>query len=96
MATDPRDRTYIRRDIILMLSDYGELTQTRLISYCGLNMKKHREIILDMEQKGLLKKSSEPWGSKTIIKYKVTPTGLDFYRMVLEPYEKMFPRRTRK
>ena len=96
MATDPRDRTYIRRDIILMLSDYGELTQTRLISYCGLNMKKHREIILDMEQKGLLKKSSEPWGSKTIIKYNVTPAGLDFYRMVLEPYEKMFPRGSRK
>ena len=92
MVKEPRDRTYIRKDIILMLSEYGEFNQTRLISYCGLNMKKHKEILEDMEQKGLLTTSKEPWGSKTIVKYKVAPKGLEFYKMVLEPYENMFPR----
>ena len=79
-----------------MLSEYGELTQTRLISYCGLNMKKHKEIISDMEKKGLLITNHEPWGSKTIVKYKVTQKGLEFYHMVLEPYEKMFPRKNKE
>ena len=94
MVTDPRDRIYIRRDIILMLSEYGELNQTKLISYCGLNMKKHKEILQDMETKGLLRTAQEPWGSRTIVKYKVTHKGLEFYRMVLEPYEDMFSRST--
>ena len=79
-----------------MLSEYGELNQTKLISYCGLNMKKHKEILEDMEQKKLLTTSQEPWGSKTIVKYKVTPKGLDFYKMVLKPYEDMFPRKEKE
>jgi predicted transcriptional regulator len=40
-----RDRVYIRKDIILRLSEYRELNQTKLISYCGLNNVKHRGII---------------------------------------------------
>lgn len=79
-----------------MLSEYGELNQTRLISYCGLNMKKHKEILEDMKEKGLLTTTQEPWGSKTIVKYKVTSRGLEFYKMVLEPYENMFPRGNKK
>ncbi len=75
-----------------MLTEHGELNQTKLISYCGLNMKKHKEIIEDMEKKGLLTASREPWGSKTIVKYRMTPKGQEFGRMILEPYEEMFPR----
>ena len=96
MVTEPRDRTYIRKDIILMLGEYGELNQTKLISFCGLNMKKHKEILEDMEKKQLISKVEEPWGSKTIVKYKVAPKGLEFYKVVLEPYEKMFPRRVKE
>ena len=79
-----------------MLGEYGELNQTKLISFCGLNMKKHKEILEDMEKKQLISKVEEPWGSKTIVKYKVAPKGLEFYKVVLEPYEKMFPRRVKE
>ena len=43
---------YIRKDIILKLTEYGELNQTSLLSYCGLNLVKHKEILDDMETKG--------------------------------------------
>ena len=49
-----------------MLAEYGELNLTRLIGYCGLNMKKHKEILDDMEKKELITKTEESWGSKTI------------------------------
>jgi hypothetical protein len=41
-----RDRVYIRKDIILKLSEYGELNQTKLMSYCGLNNVKHRRSLM--------------------------------------------------
>jgi hypothetical protein len=40
-----RDRIYIRKDIMFKLYEYGELNQSRLMSYCGLNNVKHKEII---------------------------------------------------
>jgi len=57
-----------------------------------LNIVKHKEILDDMEQKGLIEKKQEAWGKKTIIKYKVSPKGHEFCKMILEPYEEMFPR----
>ena len=45
-----------------------------------------------MEQKGLIERKEEPWGKKTIIKYKVSPKGHEFCKLILEPYEEMFPR----
>ena len=30
-----RDRVYIRKDIILKLTEYGQLNQISLLSYCG-------------------------------------------------------------
>jgi predicted transcriptional regulator len=76
------------------LAEYDELNQTSLLSYCGLNLVKHKQILDDMEQKGFIKKTEEPWGSKkTIIKYKVTEKGKEFCRRILEPYEEMFPRK---
>lgn len=92
MQHEYRDRIYIRKDIILKLYEYGELTQTKLLSYCGLNIVKHRLILDDMEKKGFISKTMEPWGNKTIAKYKVTEKGREFCRRILEPYEEMFPR----
>jgi predicted transcriptional regulator len=91
-----RDKTYIRKDVILILSEYAELNQTKLFSYCGLNMKKHKPIIDELEKNNLLVRSEESWGSKNIIKYKVTEKGRDFCRKILEPYEEMFPRKTKR
>jgi hypothetical protein len=36
------DRIYIRKDIVLKLTEYGVLNQTTLLSYTGLNLAKHR------------------------------------------------------
>ena len=68
------------------------MNQTKLLSYCGLNIAKHKEILKDMETKNLIERKEEPWGKKTIIKYKVSPKGHEFFRLILEPYEEMFPR----
>jgi predicted transcriptional regulator len=87
-----RDRVYIRKDIILKLFEYGELNQSKLMSYCGLNNVKHKRIIDDMVSKGLIVRFEEPWGNKTIIKYKVSEKGREILREVLEPYEVLFPR----
>ena len=88
-----RDRIFIRKDIILKLTEYGELNQTSLLSYCGLNLVKHKDILGDMEAKGIITKIEEPWGNKRIIKYSVTEKGRQFCRQILEPYEEMFPRK---
>jgi predicted transcriptional regulator len=87
-----RDRVYIRKDIILKLSEYGELNQSKLMSYCGLNNIKHKEILDDMVNKGILSKSEEPWGNKSIIKYRVSEKGKEILKQILEPYEQLFPR----
>ena len=76
----------------MILSEYGELNQTKLLSYSGLNIAKHKEILDDMEKKGLIERKQEAWGKKTIIKYKVSPKGHEFCKLILEPYEEMFPR----
>jgi len=60
---------------------------------CLMNIVKHKDILEDMEKKGILNREEEKWGSKTITKYKVTQKGRDFCRMILDPYEEMFPRR---
>ena len=80
----------------MKLSEYGELTQTKLLAYCGLNIVKHKDILTDMEKKGILISIEEKWGTKTITKYKVTQKGREFCRMILDPYEEMFPRKESK
>lgn len=92
-AKEYRDRIYIRKDLILKLVQYGSLTQTALLSYCGLNLQKHKEILDEMERKGLITRLEEPWGSKKVAKYTVTEHGREFCAKILEPYESMFPRR---
>jgi predicted transcriptional regulator len=87
-----RDRIYIRKDIMFKLYEYGELNQSKLMSYCGLNNVKHKEIIDDLVAKELIVRAEESWGSKTIIKYRVSEKGREILREILEPYETLFPR----
>jgi predicted transcriptional regulator len=74
------------------LYEYGELNQSRLMSYCGLNNVKHKEIIDDLVEKDLIVRTIESWGSKTIIKYRVSEKGRQILKEILEPYETLFPR----
>ena len=87
-----RDRIYIVKDIIMKLVEYGELNQTALVSFCGLNLKKHRSIFDKMESNGLINKVETSLGKRTITIYKPTQSGIAFCRTILEPYEKLFPR----
>ena len=88
-----RDRIYIVKDIILKLIEYGELNQTALVSFCGLNLKKHKSILDDLELKGLVRRSEKASGRRMITLYSTTSWGMEFCKTILEPYEKMFPRR---
>ena len=87
-----RDRIYIRKDVLLKLFEYGELSQSKLISYCGLNNAKHKEIIDSMVERGLVLRTEESWGSKRIAKCRVSTEGMEILRRVPEPYEALFPR----
>ena len=92
MVHEYRDRIYIRKDILLKLYDYDELNQSKLMSYCGLNNVKHKDILEDMVKKDMINKSEEAWGSKIIIKYRISEKGRQILREILGPYESLFPR----
>jgi len=87
-----RDRIYIRKDIMFKLYEYGELNQSKLMSYCGLNNVKHKGIIDDLVEKEFIVRIEEMWGSKTIIKYRISEKGRAILKEILEPYEALFPR----
>jgi predicted transcriptional regulator len=88
-----RDRIYIIKDIILMLVQYGELNQTALISFCGLNLKKHKPILDELETNNLITSMEKAIGKRTITIYKPSPKGIEFCKTILEPYESVFPRK---
>jgi predicted transcriptional regulator len=88
-----RDRIYIVEDIIMKLAEYGELNQTALISFCGLNLKKHKVILDEMESNNLITRSERLIGKKSVSVYMTTSEGISFFNTILAPYEKMFPRR---
>jgi predicted transcriptional regulator len=88
-----RDRIYIVKDIILKLVEYGELNQTALVSFCGLNLKKHKPILDDLEVNGLIERTEKSVGKRIVTICRPTQKGLEFCRTILEPYETMFPRR---
>jgi len=92
LVHEHRERVYIRKDIILKLAEHGELNQSRLMSYCGLNNVKHKPIIDEMVERGLIIRIEQPWGAKKIIKYRVSELGQKLAREILEPYELLFPR----
>ena len=82
----------MRKDILLKLYDYDELNQSKLMSYCGLNNVKHKDILDDMVKKDMINKAEEAWGSKIIIKYRISEKGRQILREILGPYESLFPR----
>lgn len=88
-----RDRIYIVKDVILKLVEYGELNQTALVSFCGLNLKKHKSILEDIEQNELIERREATTGKRIVTIYKPTQKGMAFCRDILEPYERVFPRR---
>jgi predicted transcriptional regulator len=88
-----RDRIYIVKDVILKLVEYGELNQTALVSFCGMNLKKHKPILDDLEHNELIERKEMTIGKRTVAVYRPTQKGISFCRDILEPYEKMFPRR---
>jgi predicted transcriptional regulator len=92
-ARSYRDRNYIIKDIISKLAEHGELNKSNLISYCGLNAKKHEYIIDDLESNGFIIKNELFHRKRTNTVYKPTEKGLEFYRSILQSYEKMFPRK---
>lgn len=87
-----RDRVYIVKDIILKLVEYGKMNQTALMSFCGLNINKHRSILEKMEHNGLIARTADTHGKRSITMYNCTPKGFEFCKNILEPYEKIFPR----
>lgn len=88
-----RDRIYIIKDIILKLVERGELNQTALLSFCGLNLKKHKPILDDLGSNGMISRTEESLGKRIITICRPTQKGIEFCRNILEPYENMFPRR---
>jgi predicted transcriptional regulator len=88
-----RDRIYIVKDVILKLVEYGELNQTALVSFCGLNLKKHKSILEDIEANELIERREVTLGKRIVTIYRPTQKGVAFCRDILDPYEKMFPRR---
>ena len=92
MAREYRDRIYIRKDVLLKLFEHGEMNQSKLMSICGLNNVKHKGILDDMVEKGMIERNKEAWGNKSIIKYKISEKGKNIFKEVLEPYENLFPR----
>ncbi len=96
MGREYRDRIYIRKDVLLNLYEHGQMNQNRLMSICGMNNVKHKEILDEMVEKEIIEKSVESrGGTQSIIKYKISQKGLEVFRAVLEPYEAMFPRRVK-
>jgi len=53
---------------------------------------KHKDILESLERKGFINRTEQAWGNKKIIKYAVTQKGREFCRLILEPYEDIFPR----
>ncbi len=85
-----RDKIYIIKDIILLLAQYGELNQTSLVSYSGLNLKKHKHIIDELEARQIITKTVLQDGKRTVTIYRVTAKGMEFCRNIIEPYEDLF------
>ncbi len=76
----------------MKLYEYGELNQSKLLSYCGLNGVRHKGILDEMVKSEMITRKEESWGNKTIIKYSVSEKGKTILKELLEPYEELFPR----
>ena len=89
-----REKIYIIKDIISLLAEYGQLNQTALISYSGLNLKKHKYILNTLESQGFISKSISENDKRPVTIYKATQKGIEFCQTIVAPYEELFPRRS--
>lgn|SRR3989338_7189979 len=89
-----REKIYIIKDIISLLAEYGQLNQTALISYSGLNLKKHKYILDTLESQGFISKSISENNKRPVTIYKATQKGIEFCQTIVAPYEELFPRRS--
>ena len=76
-----RERIYIIKDIILTLSEYGQLNQTALFSFCGLNITKHKQILDNLEKNEMIQRIETVDGKRTVTIFKVTHKGIDFCKL---------------
>lgn len=88
-----RDRVYLIIDILTKLIEYGELNQSSLLLYCRLNLTKHKQIFDELEDNNFILKKYSHIGKKSTVSYSITAQGVEFYKKILEPYEKFFPRK---
>lgn len=88
-----RDRIYIVKDIILTLSEYGQLNQTALFSFCGLNISKHKDILDSLEENEMIQSEEVMEGKRKITLFRATSKGIEFCSQIIAPYEKLFPRK---
>lgn len=87
-----RDQFFIRKDIIFKLIEFGELNQTKLLTSCGLNLGKHRNILKSLVSAKIIEKTIIPRGTQKSVKYSITDFGMFVSNTILEPYENIFPR----
>ena len=76
----------------MKLYEFGEMNQSRLMSICGLNNVKHKEILDSMVSKQMIERKEELWGQKRIYKYSISEKGKILLSEVLQRYEDLFPR----
>ena len=86
-----RDKIFIIKDIITLLTEYGQLNQTALISYSGLNLKKHKHILDTLESRGFISKLISENDKRLVTIYKATQKGVEFCQTIITPYEELFP-----
>lgn len=91
-----RERIYVIKDLILKLFEKGELDQTSLIGFCGLNLVRHKALLDQMESNNLINSTRMTSGKKVSTIYKPTHRGVQFCREILGPFEEMFPRKSTK
>ncbi|KEQ56843.1 hypothetical protein AAA799E16_01448 [Marine Group I thaumarchaeote SCGC AAA799-E16] len=65
-----------------------------MFSFCGLNISKHKSILDNLEKNELIQRIENSEGRRTITIFKVTEKGMDFCHEILNPYEKLFPRKS--
>jgi hypothetical protein len=63
-----------------------------LIRFCGLNLKKHRSILDELEFNAFISRSESTIGHRSITIYKPTRKGIEFCNKIIVPYENVFPR----
>ena len=78
-----RDKIYIIKDIISLLTEYGQLNQTTLISYSGLNLKKHKYILDTLESRGFISKLISENDKRPVTIYKATNKGIVFFQTIV-------------